>query len=755
MKLNKTRFSAWLVLVALPAFAAKVETVKIPSGAMEKEIPATVILPDAYATNSAQHFPVLFLLHGAGDNHQGWVSRVPAIKDEADRRQFIIVCPNAELSWYYDSPVNPKIKYETFCSTELVQWADSQYPTITNRQARATCGLSMGGHGALWLAIRHRDTFGTAVALSGGVDVRPFNDWNLPGLLGSKTEQKENWETHAVVSLVPTLKNGDLAISLDCGAGDFFLAVNRDLHQRLLTAKIDHDYSERPGDHNWDYWTKTFPYAAQFIGTQFKRIKAELNLIPATPTSPAPKPGDADCPQPSPSARHTEKVAAVQSGDYDLVLIGDSITHTLDNFGGKYDALNGVWNKHYAPRNAINLGHNGYRTEQVLWNLHNGELDFKKSPKVFVILLGTNNADSRNFPRAHTGLEIFNGIRAIVELIKERHPTSKILLLRPFPKGLDTQRHEATSPPVFSFSQSDVEAARQAGELISRLADDKQVFWLDVNHVFLRPDGTINVDVMWDLLHPNAAGAEAWAQAIEPTLARLMGDLPIVDPQTNSAVVPVSKLENDSYDWFARHAEVLRIKNTINPEVVLIGDSITHFWGGEPKAKHVNGPKSWQSAFGKYRTLNLGFGWDRTQNVLWRLDHGELDSLHPRIIVLHIGTNNTSDTGNARQNTPEEIAEGIRQIIIRIRSKVPAAKIILMAVFPRDQKPDAPRRAQIAGINKLIAEFGKTPGVSFLDIGPKLLQPDGTISRQVMGDFCHPTEDGYQIWSDALIPLLN
>jgi len=446
----------------------------------------------------------------------------------------------------------------------------------------------------LWLAIRHRDTFGTAVALSGGVDVRPFNDWNLPGLLGSKTEQKENWETHAVVSLVPTLKNGDLAISLDCGAGDFFLAVNRDLHQRLLTAKIDHDYSERPGDHNWDYWTKTFPYAAQFIGTQFKRIKAELNLIPATPTSPAPKPGDADCPQPSPSARHTEKVAAVQSGDYDLVLIGDSITHTLDNFGGKYDALNGVWNKHYAPRHAINLGHNGYRTEQVLWNLQNGELDFKKSPKVFVILLGTNNADSRNFPRAHTGLEIFNGIRAIVELIKERHPTSKILLLRPFPKGLDTQRHEATSPPVFSFSQSDVEAARQAGELISRLADDKQVFWLDVNHVFLRPDGTINVDVMWDLLHPNAAGAEAWAQAIEPTLARLMGDLPIVDPQTNSAVVPVSKLENDSYDWFARHAEVLRIMNTINPEVVLIGDSITHFWGGEPKANYVNGPKSWQ-----------------------------------------------------------------------------------------------------------------------------------------------------------------
>jgi lysophospholipase L1-like esterase len=224
--------------------------------------------------------------------------------------------------------------------------------------------------------------------------------------------------------------------------------------------------------------------------------------------------------------------------------------------------------------------------------------------------------------------------------------------------------------------------------------------------------------------------------------------------ETNSAILPVPKLEEDSYDWEARHAEVLRLKDRLNPEIVLIGDSITHFWGGEPKANQVRGPQSWQSVLGRYRTLNLGFGWDRTQNVLWRLDHGELDGLHPRVVVLHIGTNNTSDTRNARQNTPAEIAEGIRAILRRVHAKVPAAHILLMAVFPREEQSDVPRRVQIATLNQLLAGLAAAEGVSFLDIGPKLLQPDGTLSRRIMSDFCHPTERGYQIWADALAPLL-
>ena len=223
----------------------------------------------------------------------------------------------------------------------------------------------------------------------------------------------------------------------------------------------------------------------------------------------------------------------------------------------------------------------------------------------------------------------------------------------------------------------------------------------------------------------------------------------------NSATIPVSKLENDSYDWWQRHEDVLRVKAAINPEIVLIGDSITHFWGGEPKAKIARGPKAWDSAFGKSRVLNLGFGWDRTQNVLWRIDHGELDGIQPRIVVVHIGTNNTSQTKNARQNTAPEIAEGVRTVCERINTKLPHAKLILMAIFPREEKPDHPRRKLIAQTNGLLARIAVDKGYTFVDIGPKMLQPDGTLTKDIMPDFCHPSEKGYQVWADALIPLLR
>ena len=188
---------------------------------------------------------------------------------------------------------------------------------------------------------------------------------------------------------------------------------------------------------------------------------------------------------------------------------------------------------------------------------------------------------------------------------------------------------------------------------------------------------------------------------------------------------------------------------------MLIGDSITHFWGGEPRADQANGPKAFASVFAPYRVLNLGFGWDRTQNVLWRLDRGEFDGLHPRIVVIHIGTNNTSQTEHARQNTAAEIVEGIAAICGRVRSKTPGARIILMQVMPREEKPDNPRRTQIAEINRLLVEFARANHLDLLDLAPKLLKPDGTLPRSLMPDFCHPNEAGYMIWADALRPLLT
>jgi len=254
----------------------------------------------------------------------------------------------------------------------------------------------------------------------------------------------------------------------------------------------------------------------------------------------APQLGDADFPRPSPSARHDQKVKEVRSKNYDVVMVGDSITHTLGELGGKYEPMKKVWNKHFLPLNTINLGYNGYRTEQILWNLQNGELEFKKSPKVFILLIGTNNTDDRHFKKVHNAEEIFTGTKAIVTTIQKRHPKTKILVLRIFPRGGDDEK--GISPPAFNSSAKCIETCRQAGELTRQLADGKKVFWLDINKIFLQEDGSINTELMWDLLHPSPSGAETWVNAIMPTLRKLLNNKPVPKNQTiHSAALRVTK----------------------------------------------------------------------------------------------------------------------------------------------------------------------------------------------------------------------
>lgn len=227
--------------------------------------------------------------------------------------------------------------------------------------------------------------------------------------------------------------------------------------------------------------------------------------------------------------------------------------------------------------------------------------------------------------------------------------------------------------------------------------------------------------------------------------------------EINTAVTPMLRLEKDGYNWELRHDEIMRIKNEIDPEVVLIGDSITHFWGGKPDGARMGnrGTESWEMLFGKRRALNLGFGWDRTQNVLKRIELGELDGLKPKAIVIHIGTNNTAQTENCRANTPEEIVAGISAIVEQCQKKCPGAKVIVMAVFPRGAKADHPKRAVLAQINAVLAAAQKDkPGVTYLDITDKWLEPDGSISKEVMPDALHPNQKGYFIWAEALKAVL-
>ncbi|MEQ1853893.1 MAG: SGNH/GDSL hydrolase family protein, partial [Chthoniobacteraceae bacterium] len=253
-------------------------------------------------------------------------------------------------------------------------------------------------------------------------------------------------------------------------------------------------------------------------------------------------------------------------------------------------------------------------------------------------------------------------------------------------------------------------------------------------------------------VHFTGAGYERLAQRV----ARVIEVALPPPPGVNPATVPVGKLENDSYGWEDRHEAVMKIKDTLKPEIVLIGDSITHCWGGEPDGGRIGnrGRESWAALFGGSKVLNLGFGWDRTQNVLKRIELGELDGIDPKMIVIHIGTNNLAVTPHHRAETNGQIAQGITAVAERAQSKCPRAQVILMAVFPRGKGPTNPQRGTIAEINKLLAPLGKRPRITFLDITDQWLAPDGSVSTELMPDSLHPNEKGYAVWADALRPLL-
>ena len=252
-------------------FAKAPITVAAKSDVMKKEIPALVILPDDYK-KSGKSYPVIYLLHGFGGNYQTWYHIKPNLPELATSNQVIFVLPDGATSWYWDSPVNQNLKYETYVAKELVDFIDSSYRTIKSPKGRAIAGLSMGGHGAMWLALRHKDVFGAAGAISGGVDIRPFpKNWDMAKNLGEYSSNKDVWDAHTVINQVDGLKNGELAIYIDCGFSDFFYQVNLNLHNKLLQMKIDHDYLARPGAHNNAYWNNAIDYNILFFKKFFSK----------------------------------------------------------------------------------------------------------------------------------------------------------------------------------------------------------------------------------------------------------------------------------------------------------------------------------------------------------------------------------------------------------------------------------------------------------------------------------------------------
>jgi S-formylglutathione hydrolase FrmB len=260
-----------LAICGIPLFAATVQNVKTFSASMNKGIDAFVITPVDYPAE--QPYPVLYLLHGYGGDHSNWITKVPEIKEYVDRYNFIIVCPDGnKASWYLDSPVDSSSRYETYVARELTHWIDEHYKTISSAKGRAVAGLSMGGHGAFYLAFKNQDIFGAAGSMSGGLDLRPFpNNWDLANRLGHYSTHPKNWEKNSVINMVHLLTPGSLAITFDCGVNDFFYQVNLNLHEKLLERNIPHEFTARPGGHSWEYWENSIAYQSLFFHRFFSK----------------------------------------------------------------------------------------------------------------------------------------------------------------------------------------------------------------------------------------------------------------------------------------------------------------------------------------------------------------------------------------------------------------------------------------------------------------------------------------------------
>jgi len=217
-------------------------------------------------------------------------------------------------------------------------------------------------------------------------------------------------------------------------------------------------------------------------------------------------------------------------------------------------------------------------------------------------------------------------------------------------------------------------------------------------------------------------------------------------PRTNAAIIPVSRTGSATN----RQSQVLqRAKDNPGPcDIAFIGDSITQGWEG-------NGKNVWTNYYGGRKCLNFGVGGDRTEHVLWRFEQGQLDGIKPKVAVLMIGTNNSNKNRDGTEQYSEaEILEGVQSIVKQIRERLPDTKIILLGIFPRGQNFST-QRGKVLQINQALAKLDDGKTIFYIDFGSQLIENDGSISKTIMPDYLHLSEQGYEIWAKAIEPKLR
>lgn len=457
--------------------------------------------------------------------------------------------------------------------------------------------------------------------------------------------------------------------------------------------------------------------------------------------------------------RHLELVRQAKAGGAKVVFIGGSDVACWDVHGGM--DYEGIWsgggdfirrkNFDAGAFRMLNLGMKDDCTENILWRLENGELDGYEADVVVVLAGGENIL--RRCAADEPLVDTLLGVRAILKKVHEKQPKAKIVLHPILPTGKEMDDPDR------------LRSAKVNRELM-RYADDKIVWWCDFTDQLLTTDGRILPGVMPDYRHPNMYGYVVWASAVLPYVAAALDGARMppsryaahVDPRAfqqdgSRAVYPSSCINEGMLyfgekkrkaDWWAER--LTRNRNLAlgwggKVDVAFIGDSITENWESP-------GRKQWEGLSKTYRMLNLGYGGDRTCEVIWRLENGELDGYQAKLFVVMIGTNNHG------LDLESGAAAGVRRILDLIAAKHPNARTILHPVFPRDEHIRCACRAKNEKINAEIRPFADGEKVIWLDFSEKFFDKDGDV-KWIASDRLHPGPQGYDFWVEALLPYFE
>ena len=381
------------------------------------------------------------------------------------------------------TPENRSVEYDTLSDQysklildEILPEVKKKYNISNDPAMRASCGASSGGICAFTLAWQRPDQFGKVISHIGSFTNIRHGD-TYPGLI--RAADKKPIRVY--------LQDG--SNDLDNRFGNWPLA-NQQMYAALNFKKYDVKFDYGEGAHNGNHGGSLFPYALRWLWRDVEGVQPILALIPE------------DRKQAWWQNRYEMKLyqRKAMRNKVDLLMVGDSITHSWEN-GGK-----AVFEKYYAHRKTLNIGFSGDRTEHVIWRIQNGAVD-DIQPKLAVIMIGTNNTGHRREKAAHTA----RGVERIIDELNLRSPNTKILLLGVFPRGA-TQDHPMRKINV------------EINEIISGLSERKNVWYIDLSEKFLDSDGNLPKEIMPDSLHPNQKGYKIWAATIEPTIKKLLGE---------------------------------------------------------------------------------------------------------------------------------------------------------------------------------------------------------------------------------------